>query len=84
MDTQAIRKEIHELVDKADDSMLYRLYTWVLGNPAIFHGSSETEVAMIKHAEASEREIDEGRLRSSKQFRSDFESWKKNRKSATK
>lgn len=76
MNTETIKKNIHQLIDRIDDEELLSSYLRLLEKNSIFNlGDAE----MIDRAKASLASIKAGRTREIKDFKSDFEKWKKER-----
>ena len=76
MDTETIKKNIHHLIDQINDEELLSGYLRLLEKNSIF---SRDDVEMIERAKASLHSITTGRTRDIKDFKSDFEKWRKER-----
>ncbi len=72
-----VKKEIHEYIDQADQRFLTLVYSMVQaekGNQESLDDKLRAE--MITRAEASERDIAEGRTISAQDFKLKLEGWK--------
>lgn len=85
MKTSAVRKEIHEYLDKADDRFVSLVHSMVQADKKS-EGQSERflKKEMIRRARQSEQEIAEGKTISAKQFNADFQQWKKEKRQSIK
>lgn len=82
MNTESIKRNIHQLIDRMEDEELLSNYLKLLkkdtsGKSADFFTSDEEE--MITRAKASLQSVKAGRTRNIKDFKSDFDRWKKDR-----
>jgi len=82
MNTESIKRNIHQLIDRMEDEELLSNYLKLLkkvtsGIPSDFFTSGEEE--MIARTKASLESVKAGRTRNIKDFKSDFDKWKKDR-----
>ena len=82
MNTESIKRNIHQLIDRIEDEELLSNYLKLLkkntdGKPPDFFNSGEVE--MIARAKASLQSVKAGRTRNIKDFKSDFDKWKQDR-----
>jgi len=78
MNTESIKRNIHQLIDRMEDEELLSNYLKLLkkdtsGIPSDFFTSGEEE--MIARAKASLESVKAGRTRNIKDFKSDFDKW---------
>ena len=76
MNTESIKQNIHQLIDRIEDEELLSNYLKLLkkntdGKPSDFFTSGEEE--MIARAKASLQSVKAGRTRNIKDFKSDFD-----------
>ena len=76
MNTESIKQNIHQLIDRIEDEELLSNYLKLLkkntdGKPPDFFTSGEGE--MIARAKASLQSVKAGRTRNIKDFKSDFD-----------
>lgn len=80
METQVLKKAIHDLVEEINDKELLELYLRLLRReakreaPDDFFSASDTD---LYRAKKSIESIEAGRTRSLKEFTKDIEEWKK-------
>jgi len=82
MNIESIKRNIHQLIDRMEDEELLSNYLKLLkkvtsGIPSDFFTSGEEE--MIARTKASLESVKAGRTRNIKDFKSDFDKWKKDR-----
>jgi len=79
MDTLKIREEINQYLQTADDRMLLLIHGLIKADQAAVgfkpDGKLITKEELIERAERSEKDISEGRLKSSKQVREEMKNW---------
>lgn len=81
MDTVKIREEISQYLQHADDRVLKLIHGLIkadrLSSPVGYKpdGTAITKEALISRAERSERDIREGRVKTSKQVREEMKNW---------
>ena len=80
MNTETIKRNIHQLIDRIEDEELLSNYLKLLkkntiGKPEDFFTSGKEE--MVALAKASLESVKAGRTRNIKDFKSDFDKWKK-------
>ena len=79
MNTNTIRKKIHEYVDQADERFLRLVYSMVKSE----EGSSEADLFdtttedMINRAKASLSSVEQGKTRNIREFKQEIDTWKK-------
>jgi len=79
MNTNTIKKKIHEYVDQADERFLRLVYSMVKSE----EGSSETDFfsttteEMVNRAKASLSSIEQGKTRNIREFKQEIDTWKK-------
>jgi len=84
MKTSAVRQEIHEYVDHADERFLALAHGMVQAEKKNRSQSKNShELEMISRTEQSEKEINEGQTIGAKQFNSDFQQWKEEKRLIT-
>lgn len=82
MNTETIKRNIHQLIDRIEDSELLADYLKLLekkaaGTPQDFFTQGNEE--MIARAKASLESVKAGRTRNINDFKSDFGKWKQDR-----
>ncbi|MEM6830734.1 MAG: hypothetical protein AAF551_09460 [Bacteroidota bacterium] len=79
MGTAQLREELHKYIDQADDQVL-RLVKRIFQTD---DSDNVLKVEMLRRAEASERDIAEGRTISAAEFKLRLEDWKMKKRSNT-
>jgi len=81
MDTVKIREEINQYLQHADDRVLKLIHGLIMADqtssPVGYKpdGASITKEELITRAEKSERDIREGRVKTSRQVREEMKNW---------
>nr|MBI1232578.1 hypothetical protein [Cytophagales bacterium] len=81
MDTVKIREEINQYLEHADDRVLNLIHGLIKADLASSpvgykpDGVGITKNELIARAETAERDISEGRVKTSKQIREEMKSW---------
>lgn len=85
MKTPVVKKEIHEYVDKADSRFLALVHSMVQAEKQNQQQSERLlKKEMIRRAEQSEKEIEEGNTIEASQFNAEFKLWKKEKRTSIK
>lgn len=82
MNTNVVKKTLHELIDRIEDDELLDLYVRLLQREISKKTSQDffkaTESDLVARAEASLKSVEDGKTRNIKEFKKDVEAWKKN------